>query len=153
MTFTFNFACTWVLVLFFIFGFHNCSFISSTNTWWLFFFLPGFLVNQATKCIRSVSVEKCDSIQALSMLFYINSSILAVSMIWNSHMAEICRFDIFLHLQNEVTSVYWGMWCFIWIFKLWVGKKQQTSSQKAFGNVFASSFGYRSICCSLLSQM
>ncbi|NWT09431.1 TECT1 protein, partial [Vireo altiloquus] len=36
-----------------------------------------FLVNQATKCIRSVSVEKCDSIQALSMLFYINSSILA----------------------------------------------------------------------------
>ncbi|NXW67459.1 TECT1 protein, partial [Hirundo rustica] len=37
----------------------------------------GFLVNQATKCIRSVSVEKCDSIQALSMLFYISSSILA----------------------------------------------------------------------------
>ncbi|NXH85725.1 TECT1 protein, partial [Edolisoma coerulescens] len=37
----------------------------------------GFLVNQATKCIRSLSVEKCDSIQALSMLFYINSSILA----------------------------------------------------------------------------
>ncbi|NWR45677.1 TECT1 protein, partial [Regulus satrapa] len=37
----------------------------------------GFLVNQATKCIRSVSVEKCDSVQALSMLFYINSSILA----------------------------------------------------------------------------
>ncbi|NXK94452.1 TECT1 protein, partial [Formicarius rufipectus] len=39
----------------------------------------GFLVNQATKCIRSVSVEKCDSIQGLSMLFYINSSILAVN--------------------------------------------------------------------------
>ncbi|XP_010135897.1 PREDICTED: tectonic-1 [Buceros rhinoceros silvestris] len=38
----------------------------------------GFLVNRATKCIRSVSVEKCDTIQALSMLFYINSSILAV---------------------------------------------------------------------------
>uniref|UniRef100_A0A8C5UJ96 Tectonic family member 1 n=1 Tax=Malurus cyaneus samueli TaxID=2593467 RepID=A0A8C5UJ96_9PASS len=38
----------------------------------------GFLVNQATKCIRPVSVEKCDSIQALSMLFYINSSILSV---------------------------------------------------------------------------
>ncbi|NWU75355.1 TECT1 protein, partial [Onychorhynchus coronatus] len=37
----------------------------------------GFLVNQATKCIRSVSVEKCESIQALNMLFYINSSILA----------------------------------------------------------------------------
>ncbi|XP_009069330.1 PREDICTED: tectonic-1 [Acanthisitta chloris] len=38
----------------------------------------GFLVNQATKCIRSVSVEGCESIPALSMLFYINSSILAV---------------------------------------------------------------------------
>ncbi|KAF1656520.1 Tectonic-1, partial [Eudyptes chrysocome] len=39
----------------------------------------GFLVNQATKCIRSVSVEKCGNIQAVSMLFYINSSILAVN--------------------------------------------------------------------------
>ncbi|NXG09567.1 TECT1 protein, partial [Sakesphorus luctuosus] len=38
----------------------------------------GFLVSQATKCIRSVSVEKCESIPGLSMLFYINSSILAV---------------------------------------------------------------------------
>ncbi|NXJ60438.1 TECT1 protein, partial [Rostratula benghalensis] len=38
-----------------------------------------FLVNQATKCSRSVSVEKCGSIQAVSMLFYINSSILAVN--------------------------------------------------------------------------
>ncbi|NXJ54795.1 TECT1 protein, partial [Spizaetus tyrannus] len=37
----------------------------------------GFLVNQATKCTRSVSVEKCGNIQAVSMLFYINSSILA----------------------------------------------------------------------------
>ncbi|NWR75525.1 TECT1 protein, partial [Centropus unirufus] len=37
----------------------------------------GFLVNQATKCTRSVSMEKCGSIQAVSMLFYINSSILA----------------------------------------------------------------------------
>uniref|UniRef100_A0A8B9Z4X6 Tectonic family member 1 n=1 Tax=Buteo japonicus TaxID=224669 RepID=A0A8B9Z4X6_9AVES len=36
----------------------------------------GFLVNQATKCTRSVSVEKCGNIQAVSMLFYINSSIL-----------------------------------------------------------------------------
>uniref|UniRef100_A0A8B9V300 Tectonic-1-3 domain-containing protein n=1 Tax=Anas zonorhyncha TaxID=75864 RepID=A0A8B9V300_9AVES len=36
----------------------------------------GFLVNQATKCIRSVSVGKCGNIQAVSMLFYINSSIL-----------------------------------------------------------------------------
>ncbi|NXS47040.1 TECT1 protein, partial [Balaeniceps rex] len=39
----------------------------------------GFLVNQATKCIRSVSVEKCGNIRAVSMLFYINSSILAVN--------------------------------------------------------------------------
>ncbi|NWV19001.1 TECT1 protein, partial [Origma solitaria] len=54
----------------------------------------GFLVNQATKCIRSVSVEKCDSIQALSMLFYINSSILAVSMIENSHKAEIVNITV-----------------------------------------------------------
>ncbi|KFU90229.1 Tectonic-1, partial [Chaetura pelagica] len=38
----------------------------------------GFLVNQATKCTRSVSVETCGSIQAVSMGFYINSSILAV---------------------------------------------------------------------------
>ncbi|NXM65470.1 TECT1 protein, partial [Serilophus lunatus] len=38
----------------------------------------GFLVNQATKCIRSVSVEKCERIPALNMLFYTNSSILAV---------------------------------------------------------------------------
>ncbi|KFW78974.1 Tectonic-1, partial [Phalacrocorax carbo] len=37
-----------------------------------------FLVNQATKCTRSVSVENCGNIQAVSMLFYINSSILAV---------------------------------------------------------------------------
>ncbi|NXA17414.1 TECT1 protein, partial [Ibidorhyncha struthersii] len=39
----------------------------------------GFLVNQATKCTRSVSVEKCGNIQAVSMLFYINSGILAVN--------------------------------------------------------------------------
>ncbi|NXN95933.1 TECT1 protein, partial [Rhinopomastus cyanomelas] len=37
-----------------------------------------FLVSQATKCTRSVSTEECDSIPALSMLFYTNSSILAV---------------------------------------------------------------------------
>ncbi|NXE53504.1 TECT1 protein, partial [Casuarius casuarius] len=37
----------------------------------------GFLVNQATKCSRLVSVEKCSTIQAVSMLFYVNSSILA----------------------------------------------------------------------------
>ncbi|NXF33370.1 TECT1 protein, partial [Nyctibius bracteatus] len=39
----------------------------------------GFLVNQATKCTRPVSVEECGNIQAVSMLFYINSSILAVN--------------------------------------------------------------------------
>ncbi|XP_071618891.1 tectonic-1 isoform X2 [Heliangelus exortis] len=38
----------------------------------------GFLVNQATKCIRAVRVETCGSVEAVSMLFYINSSILAV---------------------------------------------------------------------------
>ncbi|NXT55486.1 TECT1 protein, partial [Pluvianellus socialis] len=38
-----------------------------------------FLVNQATKCIRSVSVEECGNVQAVSMLSYINSSILAVN--------------------------------------------------------------------------
>ncbi|NXA37323.1 TECT1 protein, partial [Eudromia elegans] len=37
----------------------------------------GFLVNQATKCSRLVSVERCSTIQAVSMMFYINSSILA----------------------------------------------------------------------------
>ncbi|NXY79009.1 TECT1 protein, partial [Glareola pratincola] len=39
----------------------------------------GFLVNQATKCTRSVSVGNCGNIQAVSMLFYIDSSILAVN--------------------------------------------------------------------------
>ncbi|NXX44240.1 TECT1 protein, partial [Tricholaema leucomelas] len=39
----------------------------------------GFLVNQITKCTRSVSVKNCGDIPAVSMLFYINSSILAVS--------------------------------------------------------------------------
>ncbi|NXJ15422.1 TECT1 protein, partial [Odontophorus gujanensis] len=39
----------------------------------------GFLVHQATKCVRSISVENCGNIQAVSMLFYINSSILAVN--------------------------------------------------------------------------
>ncbi|NWW87253.1 TECT1 protein, partial [Rhynochetos jubatus] len=37
----------------------------------------GFLVNRATKCTRSVSVGQCGNTQALSMLSYINSSILA----------------------------------------------------------------------------
>ncbi|NWH77926.1 TECT1 protein, partial [Piaya cayana] len=39
----------------------------------------GFLVNQATKCTRLVSMEKCGSDEAVSMLFYVNSSILAVN--------------------------------------------------------------------------
>ncbi|NXP48748.1 TECT1 protein, partial [Heliornis fulica] len=38
----------------------------------------GFLVNQATKCTRSISVEKCGDVEAVSMLFYLNSSILTV---------------------------------------------------------------------------
>ncbi|NXX69363.1 TECT1 protein, partial [Spizella passerina] len=57
----------------------------------------GFLVNQATKCIRSVSVEKCDSIQALSMLFYINSSILA------------CVFQVNITVQSIVVQSVNGM--------------------------------------------
>uniref|UniRef100_A0A8C3SID9 Tectonic family member 1 n=1 Tax=Chelydra serpentina TaxID=8475 RepID=A0A8C3SID9_CHESE len=39
----------------------------------------GFLVNQAVKCSRMINVGNCNTIQALSMLFYTNSSILAVS--------------------------------------------------------------------------
>ncbi|NXD77195.1 TECT1 protein, partial [Halcyon senegalensis] len=42
----------------------------------------GFLINQATKCTRSVNVEKCGDIEAVSMLFYINSSILAVKFVF-----------------------------------------------------------------------
>uniref|UniRef100_A0A452H6M3 Uncharacterized protein n=1 Tax=Gopherus agassizii TaxID=38772 RepID=A0A452H6M3_9SAUR len=38
----------------------------------------GFLVNQAVKCSRMINVGNCNTIQALSMLFYANSSILAV---------------------------------------------------------------------------
>ncbi|KAM7145068.1 tectonic-1 [Macrochelys suwanniensis] len=38
----------------------------------------GFLVNQAVKCSRMINVGNCNTIQALSMLFYTNSSILAV---------------------------------------------------------------------------
>ncbi|XP_067395646.1 tectonic-1 [Emydura macquarii macquarii] len=37
-----------------------------------------FLVNQAMKCSRMINVGNCNTIQALSMLFYANSSILAV---------------------------------------------------------------------------
>nr|XP_025045172.1 tectonic-1 [Pelodiscus sinensis] len=38
----------------------------------------GFLVNQAVKCSRMINMGNCSTIQALSMLFYTNSSILAV---------------------------------------------------------------------------
>ncbi|XP_065424204.1 tectonic-1 isoform X1 [Chrysemys picta bellii] len=38
----------------------------------------GFLVNQAVKCSRMINVGNCNTIQALSMLFYTNFSILAV---------------------------------------------------------------------------
>uniref|UniRef100_A0A8D0H0S3 Tectonic family member 1 n=1 Tax=Sphenodon punctatus TaxID=8508 RepID=A0A8D0H0S3_SPHPU len=37
-----------------------------------------FLVEQAVKCSRTVNVEDCTAIPALSMLFYTNSSILAI---------------------------------------------------------------------------
>ncbi|NXQ40913.1 TECT1 protein, partial [Catharus fuscescens] len=63
----------------------------------------GFLVNQATKCIRSVSVEKCDSIQALSMLFYINSSILAVPK--SSQMVNITVQSIVVQSVNGMRTL------------------------------------------------
>ncbi|NXO29414.1 TECT1 protein, partial [Cisticola juncidis] len=63
----------------------------------------GFLVNQATKCIRSVSVEKCDSIQALSMLFYINSSILAVPK--SSQMVNITVQSITVQSVNGMRTL------------------------------------------------
>ncbi|NXB24001.1 TECT1 protein, partial [Rhagologus leucostigma] len=63
----------------------------------------GFLVNQATKCIRSVSVEKCDSIQALSMLFYINSSILAVPK--SSQMVNITVQSIVVQSLNGMRTL------------------------------------------------
>ncbi|NWU21714.1 TECT1 protein, partial [Dyaphorophyia castanea] len=63
----------------------------------------GFLVNQATKCIRPVSVEKCDSIQALSMLFYINSSILAVPK--SSQMVNITVQSIVVQSLNGMRTL------------------------------------------------
>ncbi|XP_065424208.1 tectonic-1 isoform X5 [Chrysemys picta bellii] len=39
----------------------------------------GFLVNQAVKCSRMINVGNCNTIQALSMLFYTNFSILALN--------------------------------------------------------------------------
>ncbi|XP_055565532.1 tectonic-1 [Falco biarmicus] len=63
----------------------------------------GFLVNQATKCTRSVSVEKCDNIQAVSMLFYISSSILAVPK--SSHMVNITVQSIVVQSLNGMRTL------------------------------------------------
>ncbi|PKU32582.1 tectonihypothetical protein [Limosa lapponica baueri] len=61
-----------------------------------------FLVNQATKCTRSVSVEKCGSIQAVSMLFYINSSILAVPK--SSEMVNITVQSVVVQSPNGMRT-------------------------------------------------
>ncbi|XP_072736058.1 tectonic-1 isoform X1 [Ciconia boyciana] len=66
----------------------------------------GFLVNQATKCIRSVSVEKCGNIQAVSMLFYINSSILAVPK--SSQMVNITVQSIVVQSLNGMRTLLNG---------------------------------------------
>ncbi|XP_064889014.1 tectonic-1 [Columba livia] len=66
----------------------------------------GFLVNQATKCTRSVSVEKCGDIQAVSMLFYINSSILAVPK--SSQMVNITVQSIVVQSLNGMRTLLNG---------------------------------------------
>ncbi|KAM9259883.1 tectonic-1 [Cariama cristata] len=66
----------------------------------------GFLVNQATKCTRSVSVEKCDNIQAVSMLFYINSSILAVPK--SSQMVNITVQSVVVQSLNGMRTLLNG---------------------------------------------
>ncbi|KAM6051775.1 tectonic-1 isoform 2-T2 [Theristicus caerulescens] len=66
----------------------------------------GFLVNQATKCIRSVSVEKCGNIQAVSMLFYTNSSILAVPK--SSQMVNITVQSIVVQSLNGMRTLLNG---------------------------------------------
>ncbi|XP_010169249.2 tectonic-1, partial [Antrostomus carolinensis] len=66
----------------------------------------GFLVNQATKCTRSVSVEKCGNIQAVSMLFYINSSILAVPK--SSQMVNITVQSIVVQSLNGTQTLLNG---------------------------------------------
>ncbi|XP_025914637.1 tectonic-1 [Apteryx rowi] len=63
----------------------------------------GFLVNQATKCSRLVSVEKCSTIQAVSMLFYINSSILAVPK--SSQMVNITVQSIVVRSLNGIRTL------------------------------------------------
>ncbi|NXI45760.1 TECT1 protein, partial [Galbula dea] len=66
----------------------------------------GFLVNQATKCTRSVSVEKCGDIQAVNMLFYINSSILAVPK--SSQMVNITVQSIAVQSPNGIKTLVNG---------------------------------------------
>ncbi|KAK2522822.1 Tctn1 [Columba guinea] len=66
----------------------------------------GFLVNQATKCTRSVSAEKCGDIQAVSMLFYINSSILAVPK--SSQMVNITVQSIVVQSLNGMRTLLNG---------------------------------------------
>ncbi|XP_025897579.1 tectonic-1 [Nothoprocta perdicaria] len=63
----------------------------------------GFLVNQATKCSRLVSVETCSTIQAVSMLFYINSSILAVPK--SSQMVNITVQAIVVQSVNGIRTL------------------------------------------------
>ncbi|XP_009907908.2 tectonic-1 [Dryobates pubescens] len=66
----------------------------------------GFLVNQVTKCTRSVSVENCGDIQAVSMLFYINSSILAVPK--SSQMVNITVQSITVQSPNGTQTLLNG---------------------------------------------
>ncbi|XP_068019515.1 tectonic-1 [Melanerpes formicivorus] len=66
----------------------------------------GFLVNQATKCTRSVSVENCGDIQGVSMLFYINSSILAVPK--SSQMVNITVQSITVQSPNGTRTLLSG---------------------------------------------
>ncbi|NXI60574.1 TECT1 protein, partial [Chloroceryle aenea] len=66
----------------------------------------GFLVNQATKCTRSVTVEKCGDIEAVNMLFYINSSILAVPR--SSQMVNITVQSIAVQSLNGTRTLLNG---------------------------------------------
>uniref|UniRef100_A0A8C3LFD5 Tectonic family member 1 n=1 Tax=Chrysolophus pictus TaxID=9089 RepID=A0A8C3LFD5_CHRPC len=63
----------------------------------------GFLVQQATKCIRSISLENCGNVQAASMLFYINSSILAVPK--SSQMVNITVRSIVIQSLNGMQTL------------------------------------------------
>ncbi|XP_069727233.1 tectonic-1 [Phaenicophaeus curvirostris] len=66
----------------------------------------GFLVNQATKCTRLVSMEKCGNIEAVSMLFYVNSSILAVPR--SSQMVNITVQSVVAQSQNGTRTLLNG---------------------------------------------